>query len=341
MRLLRSPLLHFILLGIALFAASRSWNAGGDGRAEDSHNTQTLLIDVGRQTELQNTFFEQMGRPPTDGEWRGMLAAERDEEILYREALARGLLERDGGVKTRLIQKMLFLEGRADLEEAPELLERAVALKLHEGDIVVRRILVQKMRLLGSTLDASSRPAESEIMAAYRDRAEALREPDRRSLFHVFFSADRRPDSAAKDAETVLAKLRRPDKTAVTDLHESVSMLAALGDPFPLGHAFDLRSQHEIERNFGARFGAAVFNAEVGAWSLPIESAYGIHLVRVEQSEPGEIPALERVRDRIRHQLDQERREEQLEALLSDLRTRYEMVVEKPAGATPSAAGGS
>lgn len=321
-RLFRSPLLHFLVLGGTLFLVSRFPTPAPSSEGE-SRNRRPIKIDAPKQAELRNSFLEQMGRAPTAGEFQAILSAEVDEEILYREALSRGLLESDGGVKTRLIQKMLFLEGSAKIEDASALLERAKSLGLDEGDIVVRRILVQKMRLLGSTLDAKSRPSAEAIEAAYERQSETLREPDRRSLTQIFFSADRRAGSAQADA---LAAWKQLITSAGTD--DAQANVIALGDPFPLGHTFEGRSERDLDRSFGARFGAETFASAPGSWSAPIQSAYGYHLVRVDRVKNGEIPPLETVRKRLRHQLEQERREEQLENLLSDLRTRYAIVLE-------------
>ena len=306
---------------MTLFIASR-WTAPSEPNSIEAQSNRSITIGTAQQNELRSTFLEQMGRAPTEGEFRGMLSADIDEEILYREALARGLVESDGGVKTRLIQKMLFLEGGAEIEDAAALLERAQNLGLHEGDLVVRRILVQKMRLLASSLEPDAHPNEQDIQAAYRAQSEALRAPDRRSITHLFFSADRRPDSARTDAKQMRETLTGK---------EALETISALGDPFPLGHVFQRRSERDLERSFGAQFGPQTFSARIGAWSQPIESAYGFHLVRVDDAESGQIPPLERVRDQLLHQLEQERREERLETLLSELRTRYEIVLAAPA----------
>ena len=39
-----------------------------------------------------------------------LIAQAVDEELLYREALARGLDEHDVDIETRLVQKMMFLD---------------------------------------------------------------------------------------------------------------------------------------------------------------------------------------------------------------------------------------
>jgi hypothetical protein len=276
-------------------------------------------IDAARLDMLEQGFIAQMGRAPDPDESGRLLAAEIDEEILYREALARGLLERDGGVQTRLIQKMLFLDGATGIENAGELLRRAKQLGLDQDDIVVRRILVQKMRLFGSTLEDSERPSWDSIAARYAQTREALREPDRISFVQVFLSADDRQAATQGDAEALRRRL----------LGESIGSQTAisLGDPFPLGHRFGLRSKRDLARSFGSAFGAQALELSPGRWSRPIESAYGRHLLWVESREPGQIPGLEAVADRIRRDLERELRDAKLKTLLRDLRKSYEVVV--------------
>jgi hypothetical protein len=316
--LTRSPLVHFLLLGVVMFAA-RGWLASGPGSADTE--AFRIALDSARLAEMEKSFSDQMGRGPGPEELDRMIEAEVDEEILYREALARGLLQRDGGVQTRLIQKMHFLEGKSEIEDAPALLARAVELGLHQDDIVVRRILVQKMRLLGSMLDASQQPSPDEIADAYALQRERLREPDRRSFFHVFLSADRRPEHALADATALRGRLeegRTPPDAAIS-----------LGDPFPLGHRIEHRSRRDLDRTFGPRFGDQAFDAPPRRWSAPVTSAYGQHLLFVDAVEPGQTPPLESVADRLRRGLTQQRRDKKLEALLSGLRTRYEVVLPK------------
>lgn len=102
-RLLREPLLHFVLLGSLLFAAFRLV-APGDGPS--SARIDVTLDQVTRMTRL---FQSQWGRPPTPAELKGMVEADVREEVLYREALAMGLDRDDEIVRRRMAQKMEFL----------------------------------------------------------------------------------------------------------------------------------------------------------------------------------------------------------------------------------------
>ncbi|MCR9094888.1 MAG: peptidylprolyl isomerase [bacterium] len=322
--LLRSPLLHFVSLGTLVYGAQAVTQAPpGDPRTD-----REIEIEASVLAELDRRFAETMGRGPSPEERDRMIAAEVEEEILFREAVARGLLERDGGVQTRLIQKMLFLEGEATLDDAPSLLARAVELDLHREDVVVRRILVQKMRLLGGRLGDDQAVTPAEIEERYAGERDRLRAPDRITFSQVFVSRDR-PGIPRDRARTVLETLVRTEASAADG--------PAQGDPFPLGHHLTGRSRHDLDRTFGPRFGEGVFAAAEAqdGWTGPIESAYGYHLVRVDGIEAGAVPPLDLVADRLRLEIEEERRQANLEALISDLRTRYR--VRAPSAADPAA----
>jgi hypothetical protein len=315
---LRSPLLHFLALGVLIFVANEVRE--GLRVPDDASATRRIEIDAARIETLEREFITQMGRAPDADELAGLLTAEIDEEILYREALSRGLLERDGGVQTRMIQKMLFLEGKTEIEDARALLDRARELELHRDDIVVRRILVQKMRLLGSMLDAEERPSAEDIASRYAETRESFREPDRISFGHVFLSADDRRESTLEDARALAVRL----EAEAIDLESAI----AIGDPFPLGSRFMRRSERDLSRSFGAHFATRALTVEPGRWSQPIESAYGQHLVWIESRETGQSPPLEAVAERIRRELERELEAAKLEALLGVLQNRYEVVVQ-------------
>jgi hypothetical protein len=142
---------------------------------------------------------------------------------------------------------------------------------------------------------------------------------------HVFLSSDRRAGRTAEEARALRARLEREARAP----DEAVG----LGDPFPLGHRLDRRSARDLTRSFGRRFGPVAMALPTGRWSEPIESAYGHHLIFVDETYPGEIPPLEAVAERLRHTIDQERGEARLEAFLADRRAHYEVDVDRVAPA--------
>jgi hypothetical protein len=104
-RWLREPLLHFLLLGAAMFAAYGYTQRGGDG-VEPSKRIALTLDDL-RQLDLY--FESRWQRPPTPEEFGHLVEDKVQEEILYREGLAMGLDKDDTIVRRRMAQKMRFL----------------------------------------------------------------------------------------------------------------------------------------------------------------------------------------------------------------------------------------
>ncbi|MEO1103354.1 MAG: peptidyl-prolyl cis-trans isomerase [Pseudomonadota bacterium] len=101
-RVLREPIIHFMLIGAfvtALYAAFAGNTPGGG----------TIVISQSEQAEFANRFQRAWGRPPTEAERANMIEAALREEVLYREARSLGLGENDTVVRHRLAQKMALL----------------------------------------------------------------------------------------------------------------------------------------------------------------------------------------------------------------------------------------
>ena len=104
-RLLREPLVHFLLIGLVLFAVYGYMHRSRDG--VESPTEIVLTLDDLRQMDVY--FVSQWHRQPTPEEFRAMVEDRIREEVLYREALAMGLDKGDTIVKRRMAQKMQFL----------------------------------------------------------------------------------------------------------------------------------------------------------------------------------------------------------------------------------------
>jgi peptidyl-prolyl cis-trans isomerase C len=113
-RWLREPLLHFLLIGLALFAIYRALNPA----AVEQANRSRIELTGDDLRQLEVGWIAQWRRPPTPDEMRRLVDSKVREEILYREALALGLDQGDTIVKRRMAQKMEFLaEDVSDLRE--------------------------------------------------------------------------------------------------------------------------------------------------------------------------------------------------------------------------------
>lgn len=101
----REPLLHFLLLGAALFAL----NALREAKRPAVENGPRIEVNAAVIERLKAGYERQFHRAPDGDDLKGLVTAHIREEVLYREALALGLDRDDTIVRRRLAQKMEFL----------------------------------------------------------------------------------------------------------------------------------------------------------------------------------------------------------------------------------------
>ena len=102
-RFVQEPLVHFILLGAALFVLYGLVRRPGSGAANQ------IIITAGQIEHLEIGFEKTWQRPPSDAELKGLIDDWVREEIATREALALGLDKDDTVIRRRLRQKLEFV----------------------------------------------------------------------------------------------------------------------------------------------------------------------------------------------------------------------------------------
>lgn len=107
MRILREPLLHFLLIGAAIFALSMLTGRGSSSGGAPASDKQ-IVVTPDKVALLRNGYVLDNNREPTDADVQRLIDAYVREEILVREARAQGLDRDDSIVRRRLVQKMEF-----------------------------------------------------------------------------------------------------------------------------------------------------------------------------------------------------------------------------------------
>lgn len=131
-RILHEPLLHFLLLGAAIFAVHRLVSAGA------GFDRGRIVITQGEVAALAEGFARTWQRPPTSTELEGLIQDQVREDIYCREAIALGLDKDDSVVRRRLRQKMEFLAEDAAVAE-PSDAELEAYLRSHADAFRVQR----------------------------------------------------------------------------------------------------------------------------------------------------------------------------------------------------------
>lgn len=176
MRWLREPLLHFVVIGVALFALFYQVTD------QEELSDNRIVISSADTDRIATLFKRKWQRLPTRKELDGLVEAKIREEILYREALAMGLIE---------------------------------------DDIIVRRRMAQKMEFLFTDLADAAEPTDEELHRFLSANSEKFEVSARTSFVHVYFSVDKRGQNVETDARRLLAMLHTqrslPDPARVGD----------------------------------------------------------------------------------------------------------------------------
>ncbi len=124
-KILKEPLLHFLLLGAVLFVLYQ--RTAGQTSTEPSK----IVVTQGQILSMAETFARTWQRPPTAAEWQGLIQDRVREEIYAREALSLGLDRDDTVIRRRLRQKMEFIADDVSAEVEPTAVELDAYLQAH------------------------------------------------------------------------------------------------------------------------------------------------------------------------------------------------------------------
>lgn len=160
-RVMREPLVHFLVLGGLLFGAIAFAN----------HLKRPVVRIDAQEIEQLAAYWElQSQRPPTRDELAALIHERVDEELLAREAVRLGLDKDDMIVRRRLAQKMAFAsEDVAALEEPDEKTLKAYYEANREryatpGRVAMRHIYFSRDRT-GETPQAAAAAALTRLQA--------------------------------------------------------------------------------------------------------------------------------------------------------------------------------
>ncbi|MEK7794261.1 MAG: peptidylprolyl isomerase [Candidatus Hydrogenedentota bacterium] len=290
--ILREPLVHFLVLGVAIFGVA-SWFRG-DGMV--SPGERVIVVDEAallqfmqfRERAFDGPYFRDALAAMTPSERQLLIDDYVREEALYREALAMGL---------------------------------------DADDYIIRRRLVQKVEFITESLARPSDEIPESVLEAYfAVHREDFYVAPHVTFTHVFVDAERRGWDEARDlAETNLAELN-----AGTVPFEDAARHGDRF-PFFVNYVERTRDfiethfgQAMAETIFASRPSAT-------AWQGPFESPYGVHLVLLTARAEGRDPQLDEVRGLVKDAAAAEHRGELLNEAVSTIIGQYEVRVEYPA----------
>ncbi len=280
-KLLKDPLLHFLLIGAALFLVF------GLIKSPAGIEENRIIITSGDIEALQANFARTWQRTPTESEVSGLIEDRVRDEIASREAVAMGL---------------------------------------DQGDSVIRRRLRMKMELIVEDVAGLSPPTDEDLETYLAEYRESFRQQPQVSFIHVYLNSDKRGARVEDDAREILARLSAAGIDADPESY---------GDPSMLPKELPLYYIKDIGRLFGVDFSRQILEVKPGAWTGPVWSSYGLHLVYVRERIEGRDPKLDEVRKEVEREWSALRRKEFKQATYKKLRERYTVTIEETPADTP------
>ena len=131
--ILKEPLLHFLLLGAAIFVAYSLVSKRTSGEPEQ------IVISAGQVAAMAEGFTRTWQRPPNREELEGLIRDRVQEEVYCREAMALGLDKDDTIIRRRLRQKMEFVTDDIAALGEPTDQELSAYLRAHPDTFRVQR----------------------------------------------------------------------------------------------------------------------------------------------------------------------------------------------------------
>jgi len=195
-----------------------------------------------------------------------------------------------------------------------ELLAReAREMRLDENDTIVRRRLAQKLEFVLQDTARLTEPSEEELRRFYEASPDAFLTGPRVSFTQIYFRSERRSAAAA-----ALPKL----------VGATPADAARLGDRLLVETEFRDAEPQAVAAAFGPEFARAVFKLQPGAWHGPLESGYGVHLVRVAHAQPAQRRDFEEVRPLVLERWREQQQREAEARFFERLMAKYEVLID-------------
>jgi peptidyl-prolyl cis-trans isomerase C len=197
------------------------------------------------------------------------------------------------------------------------LYREALARNLDEYDQKVRLALIQKITMMGTIAAESADYSDQDIEAFFALRKERYRIPERISLIQVLLKSDDGIEKISRKANDLLELLREEDPQP--------ELIYKYGDPSMLENQYVSVSEEDLGGLFGDIFGSEVMRLELGEWSGPVESSYGLHIVKIIDRTESRIPELKEVLSRVVSDMRYENRNAAEDQFYSEIAPLYQV----------------
>jgi parvulin-like peptidyl-prolyl isomerase len=242
----------------------------------------------------------------------GMLNKERDEseividDNLVNELVAKWELKRNRQPTFEELENLI-----EEYIQQEVLYKEALVMKLDHNDEIVKRRLAQKMEFISDGLAESLQPTNEMLMAYYEKNKSNYKKDPSYTFWQVYFSADERNNALADATNALVSK--SPE---------------TLGDELLLQVEYADASSYQIANDLGSAFAQRLDSLEVGQWTGPITSSYGVHIVLIKEKKEAGYYTFEEVGEKVTVDYNFDASNDFKEELISSLLKNYTVVID-------------
>jgi len=207
------------------------------------------------------------------------------------------------------------------LIEEELLVQRGLSLGLAESDRRVRADIVQAMIRSAVAEAESETPSERDLAAFYEEEREFFSTPGRVRIAQLFVRVKDATDDSPAHSRAEQARARLAAGEPLADVR------AALGDAEVSPVPDALLPPAKLREYVGPTVLRSALAAELGAWSEPVRSGAGYHVLSVVEREPPSTPPLAEIREQVQIEWTRRSGDRALRRYLDDLREEAEVRV--------------
>ncbi len=201
---------------------------------------------------------------------------------------------------------------------AEEVLYReAQKLGLDSDDVVIRRRLRQKMEFLLQDGLSRIEPDEAQLRAFFDANPDRYVGPDRIS-FQQIYLGERQSDEESAVWDALIVQLNGANPPDTRELGKGSLLPPAMGSA----------PAQEIDRSFGTGFAEMLTGLPIGAWTDPVQSTFGWHIIRVDQVQTAGAPNFEEVRAEVARDFAYQQENDAAKALIERLKQGYQIEID-------------
>lgn len=192
----------------------------------------------------------------------------------------------------------------------------AKKLGLDQDDAIINRRLSQKMRFLLEDMASVKEPSDAELEAYFSEHSDKYVLPAQWSFEQVFVSTEGPSKQIAAKIIAIKAAIEQGQ--------------VPQGDATLLPKVVENQSEKQIERSFGRLFIKNIQGVEVGKWSEPLASDFGVHLVFVKHFDERVLPPLEEVKAAVASDWQRQNLLDLKQQFEKELLQHYQVEIEMP-----------